>query len=193
MSSEQLACPGCSGNLVAGQVEGLRQYVCRECGGVVVGIAVLRQLAGTAGQRIWTAEPAPPAGDPAYCPFCVTDMERKVVPTGAAAICKACEVVWLDKPATSSLPVRVTGSEGQPSLETEARAARCQECGAPIANTWDERCRYCGAAIHAPTKVVVLSSGDSDDQFGGGDGSGAPPGHTGLFGEVLRALARPVD
>ncbi len=169
MSSEQLSCPGCSGHLEASQVEGFRQYACTECGGAVIGIAVLRQLAGAAGQHIWTAEPGPPAAGPLRCPFCSQGMEPKTVPDGSAAACKVCEVVWLDNQAVSSLPVRAPSSDGQPSLESEAQAARCAQCGAPIANTWDERCRYCGAAIHAPTKVVVLPSGSPDDPLSQGD------------------------
>ena len=66
MGSEHLSCPGCGGDLVMGQVEGFRQYVCAGCGGVVIGIAVLRQLSGPLGQHIWTAEPvAPSPGTPA--------------------------------------------------------------------------------------------------------------------------------
>jgi hypothetical protein len=118
-------------------------------------------------------------------------MEPKAVPTGAAAICRACEVVWLDRQALGSLPVRAAEPEGQPTLDTQTQAARCPQCGAPIANSWDEHCRYCGAAIHAPTKVVVLPSGSAEDQeIGTGGGR---TGRTGLFGEVLRALSRPIE
>jgi len=193
MSSEPLSCPGCSGPLEAGQAEGFRHYVCSQCGGVVIGIAVLRQLAGPAGQRFWTAEPAPAAAGPLRCPFCSREMEAKTVPTGTAATCKVCEVVWLDKAAVSSLRVQAPGPVGQPSLESEARAARCEQCGAPIANSWDEYCRYCGAAIHAPTKVVVLPSGALDDLVRQGDDGRGGRGRSGLFGEVIRALGRPVD
>jgi Zn-finger nucleic acid-binding protein len=193
MSSEQLSCPGCSGPLVAGQVEGFRQYGCSECGGAVIGTAVLRQLAGPAGQHIWTAEPAPAGASPHRCPFCSQQMEGKTIPAGSAATCKVCEVVWLDKQAVSALAVHAPGPDGQPSLESEAQAARCEQCGAPIANSWDEHCRYCGAAIHAPTKVVVLPSGSPADPLSREDGSWGGRARSGLFGDVIRALGRPVD
>jgi Zn-finger nucleic acid-binding protein len=193
MSSEQLSCPGCSGPLEARQVEGFRQYGCSECGGVVIGTAVLRQLAGPAGQHIWTAEPAPSGASPLRCPFCSQQMEGKTIPAGNAATCKVCEVVWLDKQAVSALPVHAPAPDGQPSLESEAQAARCEQCGAPIANSWDEHCRYCGAAIHAPTKVVVLPSGSPADPLRREDESWGGKARPGLFGDVIRALGRPVD
>jgi Zn-finger nucleic acid-binding protein len=165
MGTGQSSCPACSGPLITGQVEGFRQYVCDSCGGVVIGIAALRQLCGSVGQHIWTAEPAPaPAGntDAGRCPFCPALMQPKTVPVGKAATCKTCEVVWLDKPAVSSLPVTASVPAGQPTLETQAR--RCQQCGAPVVHTWDERCQYCGAALHAPTQVVVLESDREDNR-----------------------------
>ena len=192
MGSEQLVCPGCGGDLAMGQVQGFRQYVCPVCGGLVVGIAVLRQLSGEAGQRIWTAEPSAGTMAAATCPFCRTKMTPKAVPTGNAATCRVCEVVWLDKQAASSLSVRETDAPSQATLETQSEAARCQQCGAPVLHTWDERCQYCGAALHAPTQVVVLregtASGSSTDVW---DGMGN--GRKGRLKEVLGFLTRPVD
>ena len=193
MGSEQLTCPGCRGDLVMGQIEGFRQYVCSGCGGVVIGIAVLRQLSGGMGQHIWTAEPAPAAASSALkCPFCPTMMAPKTVPTGSAATCRACEVVWLDKQAAGSLTVRASDAQAQPTLETQSQAARCQQCGAPILHTWDERCQYCGAALHAPTQVVVLPGPLAGDQATGAlDESGS--GRHGLLKDVVSLLARPLD
>ena len=189
MGFDQQSCPGCAGTLLVGQVDGFRRYVCEGCGGVVIGIAVLRQLSGPAGQHIWTAEPAPvPPAGLGPCPFCATSMEPKTVPTGTAAVCRPCEVVWLDKQAASSLPVRNGDVQDQPTLETQAQSARCEQCGAPIAHTWDERCQYCGAAIHAPTKVVVLQGAVPEDEATRNGSS-----HNGRFSEVMRMLARPLD
>jgi Zn-finger nucleic acid-binding protein len=193
MGSDGLACTGCGGNLVIGQVQGFRQYVCSDCGGVVIGIAVLRQLSGEAGRHIWTAEPSADAtAGAASCPFCATKMTRKALPTGNAATCRACEVVWLDKQAAGSLPVRASDPQSQPTLETQSEAARCRQCGAPVLHTWDERCQYCGAALHAPTQVVVLHDG-----AGGTPGietwDGSGNGRKGLFKEVMGILSRPVD
>jgi Zn-finger nucleic acid-binding protein len=139
---------------MTGQVDGFRQYLCTSCGGAVIGIAVLRQVSGAA-QHIWTAEPVPGAG-PVHCPFCSAEMESRATPTGSAAICKACEVVWLDKAAVSSLPAKDAPTTSQATLATET--PHCEQCGAPIAHTWDESCPYCGAAIHAPMKVVLFPS-----------------------------------
>ena len=192
MGSDQLACPGCGGNLAMGQVQGFRQYVCPLCGGVVVGIAVLRQLSGEAGQHIWTAEPSAGTMAAATCPFCRAKMTPKALATGSAATCRACEVVWLDKQAASSLPVREANASYQGTLETQSEAARCQQCGAPVLHTWDERCQYCGAALHAPTQVVVLREGTasgSNTEVWDGMGNG----RKGRLKEVLGFLTRPVD
>jgi rubrerythrin len=137
---------------MTGQVDGFRQYLCTSCGGAVIGIAVLRQVS-TAAQQIWTGEPAPGAS-PALCPFCSVAMESRAMQIGSAAICKPCEVVWLDKAAASSLPAKETASPGHAALATET--PHCGQCGAPIAHTWDESCPYCGASIHAPTQVVLF-------------------------------------
>lgn len=191
MGSEQLVCPGCGAGLAMGQVQGFRQYVCPVCGGVIVGVAVLRQLSGEAGQRIWTAEPSAGPMTAATCPFCSTKMTPKTLPNGKAATCRVCEVVWLDKQAASSLPVREANAPSQGTLETQSEAARCQQCGAPVLHTWDERCQYCGAALRAPTQVVVLresaANGSSTDVW-----NGMGNGHKGRLKEVLGFLTRPV-
>jgi Zn-finger nucleic acid-binding protein len=202
MGTGQLCCPACSGNLLTGQVEGFRQYECESCGGVVVGIAVLRQLCGPVGQHIWTAEPAPGENtDVGRCPFCPSQMQPKSVPVGKAAICKACEVVWLDKAAVSSLPVTAAPPPGQPTLETQA--LRCEQCGAPVVHTWDEQCQYCGAALHPPTKVVVLENGLAEDgqpQYGQSQYSQSQYGQsltrrrgTSRLAHALAMLMSPVD
>ncbi len=193
MESEQLACPGCNGNLVIGHVQGLRQYVCPACGGIVVGIAVLRQLSGEVGQHIWTAEPyADVAASTTNCPFCSTQMTQKAMQVGRAATCRACEVVWLDQQAASSLPVRASDAQSQLTFETQSEAARCQQCGAPVLHTWDERCQYCGASLNAPTQVVVLHDGAGGSP-GGESRDGVANGRKGLFNDVIGFLTRPVD
>ena len=164
---------------MTGQVDGFRQYLCTACGGAVIGIAVLRQVSNAA-QHIWTADPAPGAS-PVRCPFCSGAMESRAMQNGSAAICKACEVVWLDKAAVSSLPAKETAPPGHLALATET--PHCQQCGAPIAHTWDEQCPYCGAAIHAPTQVVLFPTelpGEQADQGVGRRGA--------LLSGVLDAL-----
>jgi len=84
----------------------------------------------------------------------------------------------------ATLPgVTVTnGTSGdQPTLSSEA--LRCPQCGAPVSHSWDEKCQYCGAGLHAPVKVVVLP--------GAITGEGPGPGHYGqptVLGEVLRTF-----
>jgi Zn-finger nucleic acid-binding protein len=183
VGTDQAKCPGCSGNLMTGQVDGFRQYLCTACGGAVIGIAVLRQVSGAA-QHIWTGEPVP-AASLVHCPFCSSAMESRAMENGSAAICKACEVVWLDKAAVSALPAKAgakdVASSAQPTLAPET--PHCEQCGAPIAHTWDESCPYCGAAIHAPTKVVLFPTGPA-----GQHGNWEPSGLGGLLAGVLDAL-----
>ncbi|MGD0811743.1 MAG: hypothetical protein ABSA91_18845 [Acidimicrobiales bacterium] len=178
VGTDQAKCPGCSGILTTGQVDGFRQYLCTSCGGAVIGIAVLRQVT-TAAQHIWTAEPIMPAGQ-VRCPFCSAAMESRAMQVGSAAICKGCEVVWLDKAAVSSLPAK-DAAPVQATLATEA--PRCEQCGAPIAHTWDEQCPYCGAAIHAPTKVVLFPT-----KLPGEDVTWEHRGLGGLLSGVVEAL-----
>jgi len=109
-------------------------------------------------------------------------MGSRAVQTGSAAICRACEVVWLDKAAVSSLPAQDAGSTGQPTLATET--PHCEQCGAPIAHTWDENCPYCGAATHAPTQVVLFPT-----ELSGEHATWEHRGRGGLLSDVLDALS----
>jgi Zn-finger nucleic acid-binding protein len=154
VEGDQLLCPGCSGRLLVSTAEGFRRYICESCGGTLMTIVALRQLAGTAAQHIWTAPPAAsPGTGRAHCPFCRREMQPKAVQTGTAAVCRPCESVWLDKDAAGSLPVKAAAN--QPTLESEP-VPHCEQCGAPLASTDDQNCKYCGAALHAATKVVLL-------------------------------------
>ena len=181
MGTNRLLCPGCSGDLMANQVSGLRQYVCAGCGGTVMTVAVLRQLEGSLAEHLWTEAPAVEAGGgDARCPFCTRLMQPKTIPAGRAAMCKGCEVVWLDKQAVQSLPDKAAAVGHGPTLASQA--LRCPQCGAPLANSWDERCPFCGSALHAPTQVVVLP-GPGPDETGREWGRGHALPHLGrLFG-----------
>jgi hypothetical protein len=88
-------------------------------------------------------------------------MQPKAVANGTAALCRSCEAVWLDKEAASSVAVKAEPPTEQPTLSSET--LRCPQCGAPLANSWDETCQYCGAAIHAPTQVVMVPMDNPDD------------------------------
>jgi DNA-directed RNA polymerase subunit RPC12/RpoP len=138
------------------QINGLRQYVCASCGGTVLTVAVLRQLVGSLASQVWTEPPSSAPDDrQARCPFCSQPMQPKALASGyagCAAICRACETVWLDNQAVHSLPDKAASRE--PTLASQS--LKCPQCGAPIANSWEEKCQFCGAAIHAPVQVVVL-------------------------------------
>jgi Zn-finger nucleic acid-binding protein len=160
-----------------GQLHGCRQYICASCGGVVLGIAVLRQVASEFAQHLWTAEAAPSASS-AHCPFCSREMTSRAVQTGSAALCQTCEVVWLDKDAVGSLPVDA------PSEKTLAsQTPHCDQCGAPLGNTLDGRCQYCGAAIHAPAQVILFPT-----EFPGEGEHRVRAGRGDLLSEVLHVL-----
>jgi uncharacterized paraquat-inducible protein A len=137
---------------MTGQVEGMREYVCAGCGGTVLTVAALRQLEGALAEHLWT-EPAAPTGSDQHCPFCTRVMEPKALPAGSAATCKGCQSIWLDKQAVDALPAKQVPTGG-PSLASETM--RCPQCGAPVAHTWDEKCQFCGSALQAPTKVVIM-------------------------------------
>jgi hypothetical protein len=142
------------------QVSGLRQYLCANCGGTVLTIAVLRQLEGGWADHLWTEAPSADAGG-GRCPFCSRPMQPKAVTAGSAALCRGCETVWLDRQALESLPGQAAPPVPGPTLASEA--LKCPQCGAPIANSWEEKCQFCGSALHAPTQVVVLPEGEPDE------------------------------
>jgi Zn-finger nucleic acid-binding protein len=184
MGTGQYLCPGCSGSLAVNPVEGLRQYVCAGCGGRVLTVSALRQLASSFAIQLWTEDPSTsPATAPLRCPFCTLEMQPKAVPTGTAAVCRPCEAVWLDKDAVDAVHVKAPGPDDQPTLGSET--LRCPQCGAPVPNTWDETCRYCGAGLHAPVKVVVLPE-EVPGEWPAGNRYGPPS----LLGEVLGAVLR---
>jgi hypothetical protein len=128
-----------------------REYVCSGCGGAVAGVAVFRQLLGEhqVGQ-IWNGDASTASGDPPRCGFCFAAMEPRQLETGNAAICKTCQVIWLDREAleslTAAVPVQHLSDIGVPM---------CRNCGAAISSPLDEKCRYCGAALEIAPPVVV--------------------------------------
>lgn len=189
MSADQLLCPGCTGNLMTNQINGLRQYVCAGCGGTVLTIAVLRQLEGNLAGQVWTEPPSPaPAGGQARCPFCSQPMQPKALPAGSAggaAICKGCETVWLDKHAVESLPDKAAAQGPQPTLASQS--LRCSQCGAPVADSWDEKCQFCGASLHAPTQVVVLPT-SLPEEAEQGWGPWRRPQRPSLYSSVLKRM-----
>jgi len=138
-------------------------------------VAVLRQLEGTLAQQIWVA-PEQAQGDAHPCPFCSRPMQPKSVATGRASVCRACEAVWLDQAAYGALP-----GPAVPAPSLASQALSCPQCGAPVANSWDEHCKYCGAALHAPTQVVILPSGPAFPRL-------SVPGPGGLLGALLDEL-----
>ncbi|HZT65753.1 MAG TPA: hypothetical protein VFA11_08185 [Acidimicrobiales bacterium] len=153
MDAGPLRCPGCGGSLLLDHVGSLRRYDCEACAGAVMGVAVLRQvLAEGVAQRIWTAEETADARPPT-CPFCSAAMRGRHIDVGSAAVCQPCEVVWLDQAALTHLPAAPTAAIGS----TTHRVARCDNCGAPLGSTWDERCHYCGAAVAPVDASAVIS------------------------------------
>ena len=180
-----MLCPGCSGHLMTNQVDGLRQYVCADCGGTVLTIAVLRQLEGGMADHVWTEAPsAAPGHGEARCPFCSRPVQPKAIPAGCAAVCRTCETVWLDKQAVESLPDK-TAPGREPTLASQA--LKCPQCGAPLANSWDEKCPFCGTALHAPTQVVILPT-SLPEQADQGPGPWHLPHRPSLYSAVLKRM-----
>jgi Zn-finger nucleic acid-binding protein len=178
-------CPGCAAGLVVGATQGKRRYVCTSCGGLLCGVAVFREIAGAEhGQRLWAAAvEAGPAGNTGPCPFCSAEMRASPHEQGRVWICMTCEMAWVDKVALGALMPQ--GASAPVAAETTV--TRCPNCGAPLEHSWDEQCAYCGAALEAPTKVVVV---DRD--------SGMPPEHESgwheageVIGGIIEGMRRP--
>ncbi len=131
---------------------------------MLCGIAVLRHMIGVQpASTIWEqgyfAEDVQPEGP---CVFCSNPMRPCPAEHGQVWICKACEMVWLDKDALAAMPA--AGRTGVPAAAVVAAQGQmhCENCGAPVEHTWDETCPYCGAALKAPTQVVVLNDSTTD-------------------------------
>jgi hypothetical protein len=127
-----------------------REYVCNTCGGAVAGVAVFRHLIGEhqVGQ-IWSGHLPAPDEAPPRCGFCFANMEPRGLESGHAAICKTCQVIWLDKDALSSLTAAFPVSH-----LSELSVPKCSNCGAAISSPLDEKCRYCGAALELAPMVT---------------------------------------
>ena len=138
-----------------------REYVCNQCGGAVAGVAVFRHLLGDhqVGE-IWSSETptssADGAGQPLRCGFCLAAMELRSVPSGQAAICKTCQVMWLDKTALGS----ITTTVASPTL-AEVGVTKCSNCGAPISSPLAEKCEHCGAALEVAPVVVMAPTAET--------------------------------
>jgi DNA-directed RNA polymerase subunit M/transcription elongation factor TFIIS len=193
-SEETLACPECSKQLLIGNTTGLRRYVCDGCGSSVMGIPVLRQLGDPhAAQLLWAtsceaaAEAAgnARAGNGAICPFCHQFMLPAVTAQGKGGICKECEMIWLDKTAFESFPAN-PDAKTLGSTASLSRPERCEECGAPIASSDEDRCPYCGTTFKAPTKYVILPTATS----GGPSNFWESRSDEGMAGMLFRGIVR---
>jgi hypothetical protein len=151
-------------------------------------MAVFRQLEGGVAQQLWTAAAAE-GGRRLPCPFCAAPMEDKSAPTGEVARCLVCESVWLDKAAFESMPAD-PGPKQQP---LNAQELKCPQCGAPLEGSYDEQCRYCGAALKPPVTVVIVP--DEEQRPGGaargwGGAAGGWGGGRGGWGGAVGEAAR---
>ncbi len=167
-TAEPLVCPGCGGTLQVSVTEAHVRYVCSSCGGLLCGIAVLRKLSDdSAARHLWSgAMVAEGDGHEGRCPFCKVPMKASPVPQGRFWTCKTCEMAWLDPEAITALSPPVgRETKGAAASNDATSLPRCATCGAAVQHTWDEQCAFCGAALHPPTKVVVV---DRDgDPIGG--------------------------
>ena len=197
METDPVRCPGC-GEAMAIAVNpavSSREYVCSRCGSAVAGVAVFRQLLGEhqVGQ-IWNG----PVGDPGSadagtrprCGFCFAAMEPRGLECGHAAICKTCQVIWLDKDALGSLTAAVPVTH-----LADISVPKCSNCGAVISSPLEEKCRYCGAALEvAPTVVVVPPAADDRSWDNIDFNAGGPPDHASRAAVWLaRAIGSAVD
>jgi hypothetical protein len=138
-------------------VEGKRRYLCTGCGGLLCGVAVLKELAGAEhGQHLWSAAiEAEQPGETGPCPFCKANMKATPLEHGRLWICVTCEMAWVDRTALGAL--RPDGS-GLP-VYSATIVAHCGNCGAPVEHSWDEQCPYCGAALETSSDVTADSGG----------------------------------
>jgi zinc-ribbon domain len=158
-------CPGCGAGMTIAinRAVNSREYVCNGCGSAVAGVAVFRHLLGDhqVGE-IWSAPPpaATDSAEPPRCGFCFGRMESRSLDRGRAAVCKTCQVIWLDKEALESLSTTVPTQ----SL-AEVGVTKCSNCGAPITSPLADNCDHCGAALDLAPIVVAAPThaGDGTD------------------------------
>jgi DNA-directed RNA polymerase subunit RPC12/RpoP len=170
MEAEPVRCPGCGGamSIAVNPAVSSREYVCNDCGSAVAGVAVFRQLLGEHQVGlIWNGgqSEGSDGAQPPRCGFCFASMESRTLETGHAAICKTCQVIWLDKDALGSLTAAVPVQH-----LSDIAVPKCSNCGAAISSPLDEKCKYCGAALELAPPVVVAPAP-----------AGAPTDWTGNF------------
>ncbi len=158
MEGDGYLCPDCSGQLLSSPLEGRRQYLCQSCGGHVLMIAVLRALSPDTAKLLWFEDPQGTGPGNLRCPFCTRPMQDKAVASGTAAVCKLCEAVWLDRQAAAQVEVKKMTD----STSLASATLHCPQCGAPVQTASDDKCAYCGAALHPPTKVVVIAQPEDE-------------------------------
>ena len=158
MEADGYQCPDCSGQLLSSPLEGRRQYLCQSCGGHVLMIAVLRALSPDTAKLLWFEDPQGTGPGNLRCPFCTRPMQDKAVASGTAAVCKLCEAVWLDRQAAAQVEVKKMTD----STSLASATLHCPQCGAPVQTASDDKCAYCGAALHPPTKVVVIAQPEDE-------------------------------
>lgn len=135
------------------KADGGRRYLCGGCGSLTCGVAVLRRLVGhEVAQHLWAAAwAADRLIDTLKCPFCGNHLASSPGCAGTAAICRACEMVYLDKEAIDALSHPAPAAD----LASALAAARCPNCGAPLEHGADDKCSYCGALL----EVVRAAAG----------------------------------
>jgi hypothetical protein len=164
MESEPVRCPGCGDPMVVGvgTAGGGRQYRCDGCGSTVAGIAVFHHVLGDAvANAVWSGdEPDPGEVSPVVCGFCFASMHLRQTTVGRAAICRTCQVMWLDREA-----MEASSRDAPPRPRLEMGVVRCDNCGAAVPSSLDERCRYCGKAFVLAPPVIVAAMPAHHDEF----------------------------
>ncbi len=155
MESAPVRCPGCGDLMVVGvgPTGGGRQYRCDGCGSTVAGIAGFHHVLGDAvANAVWSGEePGPDEAQPVVCGFCFGPMHLRKPKAGRAAICRTCQVMWLDQDA-----MEASSREAPARPRLEMGVLRCENCGAAVPSSLDEGCRYCGGRF-VPVPPVIAA------------------------------------
>ncbi len=120
-------CPHGHGELLASDGEGGRFWLCEQCAGSMITVAILRRIIDRdAINKIWLASDQAARHGP-RCPSCKNPMGR--VPPLAELnsppldVCRPCQLVWFDAMELESLPAPPEVTEPEKPLSPEAREA----------------------------------------------------------------------
>lgn len=111
-------CPHCAKELALTKIEGGVVYLCPQCGGLLVGLGLLkRKMDPKLVQSVWMKAQSQGRAGNCVCPTCPHPMKVIEVPIGNSQfdvdVCSNCYHIWFDKAELEKLPANPRSGEAE--------------------------------------------------------------------------------